>query len=106
MADKRPQDDVEILEKPAHQTKEPEMYQVVLHNDNYTTMDFVVEILEGIFHKSPVEAHGIMSKVHAEGRGIAGVYPFEVAETKIEMVHERARAEGFPLRVSTERAGA
>jgi ATP-dependent Clp protease adaptor protein ClpS len=102
MADDKPQRDLEILEKPAHEVKQPEMFKVVLHNDDYTTMEFVVEILEGIFHKSPVESHRIMLKVHTEGRGTAGVYPFEVAETKVEMVHEQARVNGFPLRATTE----
>jgi ATP-dependent Clp protease adaptor protein ClpS len=102
MADDKPKRDLEILDKPAPQVKRPEMFRVVLHNDDYTTMEFVVEILEGIFHKSPVEAHRIMLKVHTEGQGTAGVYPFEVAETKVEMVHEQARVNGFPLRATTE----
>ncbi len=102
MADDKPQRDLEILEKPAPEVKQPDMFKVVLHNDDYTTMEFVVEILEGIFHKSPVEAHGIMLKVHTEGKGTAGVYPYEVAETKVEMVHEQARVNGFPLRATTE----
>jgi len=102
MADEKRQRDLEILENPARQVKEPEMFKVVLHNDDYTTMEFVVEVLEGIFHKSPVEANRIMLRVHAEGRGTAGVYPFELAETKVEMVHEQARVNGFPLRATAE----
>ena len=102
MTDRKRREDLEILEKPAHKINEPEMHQVVLHNDDYTSMEFVVEILESTFHKSPVEAHRIMIKVHLEGRGTAGIYPFEVAETKVETVHDKARANGFPLRASTE----
>ena len=102
MTDTTRRDDLEVLEKPAHKTSGPEMNRVVLHNDDYTSMDFVVEILESIFHKSPVESHRIMTKVHLEGRGTAGIYPFEVAETKVEMVHDQARANGFPLRATTE----
>ncbi len=84
------------------QIREPRMMRVLLHNDNYTTMDFVVKILEEIFHKSPAEATAIMLNVHHKGIGVCGVYPAEVAETKVAQVHERARQAGFPLRASTE----
>lgn len=96
--------DLGILERPAERLKEPELYRVILHNDDYTAMDFVVEILEGIFHKTPAEAYRIMMTVHLEGRGLAGVYPHEVAETKVESVHVAARARGFPLLASLEAA--
>ncbi|MBW1975626.1 MAG: ATP-dependent Clp protease adapter ClpS [Deltaproteobacteria bacterium] len=82
--------------------QEPPMYKVLLHNDDYTTMDFVVEILQTVFHKSPSEAVKIMLKVHHNGIGVCGVYPAEVAETKVEMVHHLARKNGFPLRCSME----
>jgi ATP-dependent Clp protease adaptor protein ClpS len=95
--------DIEILDQPATKTREPEQYRVLLHNDDYTTMDFVIIILETVCHKGPAEAYRIMMKVHTEGQGIAGVYPYEVAETKIEKVHETARANGFPLRASVEK---
>ncbi len=78
------------------------MYRVILHNDNYTTMEFVVEILETIFHKSPAEAFRIMMQVHRQERGVCGVYPFEIAETRVATVHDLARARGFPLRASLE----
>jgi len=96
--------DPEVLDRPAERVKEPALYRVILHNDHYTTMDFVVDILETIFQKSPAEAYGIMMTVHLEGRGVAGIYPHEVAETKVEGVHEAARSHGFPLRASLEGA--
>ena len=102
MADDKTQHDLGILEKPASRLKEPEMYQVILHNDDYTTMEFVVEVLESIFHKSPVESNRIMLRVHVEGRGVAGSYPYELAETKIELVHDQARTAGFPLHATAE----
>jgi ATP-dependent Clp protease adaptor protein ClpS len=104
MAGEKEKREVEILERPAPDVRKPEMFRVVLHNDDYTTMEFVVGILEGIFHKEPDEAHRIMLKVHQQGQGTAGVYPFEVAETKVEMVHEEARVNGFPLRATAEPA--
>ena len=102
MADDKPQRDLEILEKPANEVKQPEMFKVVLHNDDYTTMEFVLEVLESIFHKSPAEAHRVMMQVHTRGHGVCGAYPFEVAETKASLVHDAAREEGFPLRASVE----
>jgi ATP-dependent Clp protease adaptor protein ClpS len=84
----------EILERTKHETKKPELYKVVLLNDDYTTMDFVVDVLETIFHKQPAEAHRIMMMVHTQGKGLCGVYPFEVAETKVEAVVDSARNHG------------
>ncbi len=104
MAETERRPDVGILERPDRLAKEPDLYKVVLHNDDYTTMDFVVEVLETVFGKSPAEAYRIMMTVHLDGKGVAGTYPYEVAETKVASVHERARAEGFPLRASLEEA--
>ena len=84
--------------------QEPPQYKVVLLNDDYTTMEFVVQVLESVFQKSPAEAYRIMMAVHLQGRGIAGVYPWEVAETKVEVVASLAREAGFPLRAMTEEA--
>jgi ATP-dependent Clp protease adaptor protein ClpS len=91
-----------VLEETRQKTREPELYKVLLLNDDYTTMDFVIEVLETIFHKQPAEAHRIMMLVHTQGKGLCGVYPFEVAETKVATVVERARDHGFPLRVAME----
>ena len=102
MSGERTREDLGVLDRPAERIKEPALYRVVLHNDDYTTMDFVVDILETIFQKGPAEAYGIMMAIHLEGRGVAGIYPHEVAETKVESVHERARSHGFPLRASLE----
>ena len=102
MADTERQTGGEVLERTKPVEKEPTLYKVVLHNDDYTTMEFVVQILEEIFHRTPAEAFRIMMQVHTEGRGIAGVYPHELAETKIDMVHDLARDHGFPLRASME----
>ena len=92
----------EVLERTRQETRKPELFKVLLLNDDYTTMDFVVEILETIFHKQPAEAHRIMMMVHTQGKGLCGIYPFEVAETKVSTVIERARASGFPLLAALE----
>ena len=83
--------------------REPPMYKVLLHNDDYTTMEFVVEILMLIFNKTPEEAVQIMLDVHRKGIGICGVYTFEVSETKVNTVHSLARQNGFPLKCSMEK---
>jgi ATP-dependent Clp protease adaptor protein ClpS len=83
---------------------EPSMYKVLLHNDDYTTMEFVVEALVTVFHKSPTEANRIMLHIHFSGSGVCGTYPYEIAETKVSKVHDLARREGFPLRCSLEPA--
>jgi ATP-dependent Clp protease adaptor protein ClpS len=92
----------EVLERTREQLKKPELFKVLLLNDDYTTMDFVVEILESVFNKGPAEAYRIMMMVHTQGKGLCGLYPFEVAETKVATVVERARANGFPLRAAME----
>jgi len=92
----------EVLEQQGTETRQPRLYKVLLHNDDYTSMEFVTEVLEGIFAKSPAEAFRIMLHVHENGLGVCGAYSFEIAETKIAQVHERARRHGFPLRASME----
>ncbi len=94
----------EVKEKVRPKAKKPELYKVILHNDDYTTMQFVIEVLEQVFAKSPAEAFRIMMQVHTGGHGICGSYPYEVAETKVSLVHDRAQGAGFPLRASLEEA--
>ncbi len=84
------------------EVQEPSMYKVILMNDNFTTMDFVIMILMVIFHKTHDDAQHIMFEVHKNGRGLAGVYPFEIAETKIKQVEALAEKHRFPLRCSLE----
>ena len=93
-----------VKERTETREQEPTPFQVVLLNDDYSTMDFVVEVLEGVFQRSPAEAYRIMMEVHVKGRAIAGVYPFEIAETKADKVGELARDAGFPLRAIVEEA--
>lgn len=88
-------------EKP--EVRSPHLYKVFLINDDYTTMDFVIYILEKIFHKSPVEAAQIMLHVHNYGEGLAGVYPHGIAETKVAAADELAQKSGFPLKCKMER---
>ena len=92
-----------ILSSTKEEAKEPSMYRVLLHNDDYTTMDFVVEILMTVFNKSMEESILIMMSVHRQGIGICGLYTFEIAETKMNSVHGLAREKGFPLRCSMEK---
>ena len=102
MADNERQTGGEVLERTRQQTKQPKLFKVLLLNDDYTTMDFVIEILESVFHKAPAEAYRIMMAVHTQGQGLCGVYPFEVAETKVATVVDLARSNGFPLRATME----
>ncbi len=80
----------------------PRQYKVVLHNDDYTPMDFVIEILMTIFKKDEMEATRIMLNVHNQGKGICGVYSYEIAETKVARVHQRAEKNEYPLQASME----
>jgi ATP-dependent Clp protease adaptor protein ClpS len=104
MADADKQAGGQVLEKTRPKVKKPPLYRVFLHNDDYTTMEFVVTILETVFNKSPAEAYRIMIHVHTRGHGVCGTYPHEVAETKVAQVHDLAREKGFPLRASMEEA--
>ena len=84
--------------------KQPPLYRVLLHNDDYTTMEFVVHVLQSVFNHEEAQATAIMLHVHRKGIGVAGVYTHEVAETKVEQVHGLAREHEFPLRCSVEEA--
>ena len=92
--------DLELIEET--KIKYPKKYKVLLLNDDYTSMEFVIEILMGIFHKSYQEAELIMLEVHKQEKGICGVYTNEIAETKVMQVHKKARDSGFPLRAEME----
>jgi ATP-dependent Clp protease adaptor protein ClpS len=92
----------EVISETRDEIDEPPMYKVLLHNDDYTTMEFVVEILMLVFNKPPEEAVEIMLNVHQKGIGICGVYTYEVSETKVNTVHDMARGNGFPLKCTME----
>lgn len=94
------QDTISTTDREALQ--EPPLYKVLLHNDDYTTMDFVVMVLVTVFAKNSDEAMRIMLNVHHQGIGIAGVYTREVAETKVAIVHRLARRHQFPLKCTLE----
>lgn len=101
---RKPEGDTEVLTETRTKKKlqKPRLYKVLLHNDNYTTREFVVAVLREIFHRAETEAVQIMLHVHYNGVGVAGVYTYEVAETKIKTVEELAKANEFPLRLSME----
>lgn len=82
--------------------KYPKRYKVLILNDDYTSMDFVTDILMSVFHKSYAEAEAVMLDVHKKNKGICGVYTHEIAETKVLVVHRRAKESGFPLKCIME----
>jgi ATP-dependent Clp protease adaptor protein ClpS len=92
----------EVLVRERPRAKTPRLYRVLFHNDDYTTMEFVVDVLMRFFRKSATEAAQIMLQVHTLGVGVAGRYTREVAETKVAQVTEAAREEGFPLLLTME----
>ncbi len=102
MADNKRQRQGSVLSAEEIDTREPRLYKVLLHNDDYTSMEFVISILETVFHRSPADATQIMLNVHNQGVGIAGVYTREISETKIILVHQLAQKNQFPLRCSME----
>ncbi len=83
---------------------EPKMFRVLLHNDHYTTMDFVVDVLVSVFHMPVAQATKVMLDVHNKGVGMCGVYTYDIAVTKVNQVHEMARNREFPLKCSYEEA--
>ena len=103
----RPPDDGQgsvVVERQAARTEPPRLYQVVLLNDDYTPMEFVVMVLQQYFQRDPDTATLIMLKIHHEGRGVCGVYPKDIASTKVELVLAAARRDGHPLQCIMEAA--
>jgi ATP-dependent Clp protease adaptor protein ClpS len=92
-----------VVTKKRKKLAEPPLYKVLLHNDDYTTMEFVILILENVFRKSTAEATRVMLNVHNQGIGIAGVYTREVAETKVAIVLDLARKNEYPLLCTMEK---
>jgi ATP-dependent Clp protease adaptor protein ClpS len=99
-----PEQESDVVTEKRRKTKRPRRWKVLLHNDDFTTMDYVVQILMEHFHKSPPEATLIMLQVHHKGIGVAGVYPKDTAETKVAEVMAEAREYGMPLLLTIEPA--
>lgn len=102
MAEERRQGSERAATRERPRTRKPRLWKVVIHNDDYTTMEFVILVLVRHFKKSAAEATQVMLEVHHKGAGVAGVYTRDVAETKIEDVTDEARLEGMPLKLSAE----
>ncbi|MCZ6679066.1 MAG: ATP-dependent Clp protease adapter ClpS [Candidatus Poribacteria bacterium] len=100
--DNEQEHDVAVVPETQKKVKKPPLYKVLLHNDNFTTMEFVVEVLQTIFHKSELDAVHIMLAVHHQGVGVAGVYTYEIAEAKVNKVSQLAQANEFPLLCTLE----
>lgn len=94
----------ELVLDERRKTKRPRLYKVLLHNDDFTTMEFVVDVLVRYFHKTTPEATRIMLEVHRRGQGVAGVFTYEVAETKVAQVTAEARQQGMPLKCTVDPA--
>ena len=92
----------EVVTKQEEETEEPNRFKVIFHNDDYTTMEFVVRVLQKIYRKSSAEATEIMLRVHQTGTAVAGIYAKQIAETKVEQTLKWAREEGHPLMVTME----
>jgi ATP-dependent Clp protease adaptor protein ClpS len=97
-----PDEDGDLAVESVKKTQKPRRWKVIFHNDDYTTREFVIEMLMKHFDKDEPEATFVMLSVHHRGYGVAGLYPKDVAETKVELVHKSARSRGFPLRLSSE----
>lgn len=94
--------ETDVVTKPERKVQRPRRFKVIFHNDDYTTMEFVVHVLETIFHKGAAESAQIMLRVHRQGWGVAGIYPRAIAETKVAATLDAARREGHPLLVTME----
>lgn len=104
VGDQQDKSDGAVKERAETRPQDPTLYKVVLLNDDYTPMQFVIDVVESVFQKTPAEAYRIMMQVHLNGRGIAGIYPWEVAETKAATVTALASDAGHPLRTTIEEA--
>ena len=93
-----------VKERISSKIKEPRQFNVVMHNDDFTTMEFVVEILVDVFHKDEVTAQAIMLNVHKKGQAVVGKYPYDIAATKVGLALSRAKNQGFPFRMTLEEA--
>lgn len=95
--------DSNILDKDKQDIQEPSMYNVIFHNDDYTPLDFVAAVLKRFFEKEVSEAFAFAEKVHKEGKGIAGIYTYDIASTKTVQTSLAAKAQGHPLKVTIEK---
>jgi len=102
MGERLPQRREDVREKPRTLRRKPRLWKVLLHNDDFTTMEFVVHVLMEFFHKDQTEATAIMLHVHTKGIGVAGIFTRDVAETKVQQVTEYAEKNGMPLLVTAE----
>lgn len=102
MAEKNDTDSI-VLDRADKKLKPPEMFKVVLLNDHYTPMDFVINVLRTVFHKNPIEATRIMFEVHRKGKGLAGVFIYDIAATKVQQVDQLAKIEEYPLKCTLEK---
>jgi len=93
---------IDIKEKNKIKIKKPKLYKVVMHNDDFTTMEFVVDVLVNIFNRKIEEANKIMIDVHKKGNGIAGIYPYDIAVSKASTAMTIAKEQGFPFKLSVE----
>ncbi|MGL5245009.1 MAG: ATP-dependent Clp protease adaptor ClpS [Sarcina sp.] len=90
------------VEKSKIKVKKPKNFKVIMHNDDFTTMEFVIDILVNVFKKSLNEANNIMLDVHKRGKGVAGIYSYDIAITKVYKAMEMAKVEGFPFKLTVE----
>jgi ATP-dependent Clp protease adaptor protein ClpS len=104
MSRRETENDHELVTETKKKLKKPPLYKVLLHNDDYTTKEFVVQVLQYVFHKEHTEAVQIMLHVHKKGIGVAGVYSYEIAETKVALVENLAKQHEYPLKCTMEEA--
>jgi len=98
----RERGDVAVVTEKKSKTRKPKLWKVILHNDDFTTMEFVIHVLEAVFNRTPAEAHDLTLQVHTRGMCVAGVYTYEIAETKAATVERMAGAAEFPFLCTME----